>query len=337
MNNPIKQIVPLGFPWETSDPFLFCVHHEDFYPEGNENMGPQDSLEGRNLGNDFNIKDGFRMYHGTRVPGFPAHPHRGFETVTIAKKGLIDHSDSLGAAGRFGNGDVQWMTAGKGVQHSEMFPLLNEKEANPLELFQIWLNLPKAKKMAEPHFAMLWHEEIPVFIHTDANNKNTSVDVIAGYIDDVRAPDPAPDSWAADPNNEVAIWTIKMDSLARWKLPKASSGINRTLYFYKGSSLQVTGQNIPLHHAVKLDADKEVLLENGKEVSYLLLLQGKPIAEPVVQHGPFVMNTAQEIQNTMNVFAATQFGGWPWPTHDHVHPREKGRFAKFADGTVEEK
>ncbi len=337
MNNPIKQIVPLGFPWETSDPFLFCVHHEDFYPEGNENMGPQDSLEGRNLGNDFNIKDGFRMYHGTRVPGFPAHPHRGFETVTIAKKGLIDHSDSLGAAGRFGNGDVQWMTAGKGVQHSEMFPLLNEKEANPLELFQIWLNLPKAKKMAEPHFAMLWHEEIPVFIHTDANNKNTSVDVIAGYIDDVRAPDPAPDSWAADPNNEVAIWTIKMDSLAQWKLPKASSGINRTLYFYKGSSLQLTGQNIPLHHAVKLDADKEVLLENGKEVSYLLLLQGKPIAEPVVQHGPFVMNTAQEIQNTMNVFAATQFGGWPWPTHDHVHPREKGRFAKFADGTVEEK
>ena len=337
MNNPIKQIVPLGFPWETSDPFLFCVHHEDFYPEGNENMGPQDSLEGRNLGNDFNIKDGFRMYHGTRVPGFPAHPHRGFETVTIAKKGLIDHSDSLGAAGRFGNGDVQWMTAGKGVQHSEMFPLLNEKEANPLELFQIWLNLPKAKKMAEPHFAMLWHEEIPVFIHTDANNKNTSVDVIAGYIDDVRGPDPAPDSWAADPNNEVAIWTIKMDSLAQWKLPKASSGINRTLYFYKGSSLQLTGQNIPLHHAVKLDADKEVLLENGKEVSYLLLLQGKPIAEPVVQHGPFVMNTAQEIQNTMNVFAATQFGGWPWPTHDHVHPREKGRFAKFADGTVEEK
>lgn len=337
MNNPIKQIVPLGFPWETSDPFLFCVHHEDFYPEGNENMGPRVSLEGRNLGNDFNIKDGFRMYHGTRVPGFPAHPHRGFETVTIAKKGLIDHSDSLGAAGRFGNGDVQWMTAGKGVQHSEMFPLLNEKEANPLELFQIWLNLPKAKKMAEPHFAMLWHENIPVFIHADANNKKTSVDVIAGYIDDVRATDPAPDSWAADPNNEVAIWTIKMDSHARWKLPKASSGINRTLYFYKGSSLQVTGQNIPLYHAVKLDAHKEILLENGKEVSYLLLLQGKPIAEPVVQHGPFVMNTAQEIQNTMNVFAATQFGGWPWPSADHVHPREKGRFAKFADGTVEEK
>ena len=337
MNNPIRQIVPLGFPWETSDPFLFCVHHEDFYPEGNENMGPQGSLEGRNLGNDFNLKDGFRMYHGTRVPGFPAHPHRGFETVTIAKKGLIDHSDSLGAAGRFGNGDVQWMTAGKGVQHSEMFPLLNQKEANPLELFQIWLNLPKSKKMAEPHFAMLWHEDIPVFKHTDANNNQTSVDVIAGHIADVRAPEPAPDSWAADPDHEVAIWTIKMDAYARWKLPKASPGINRTIYFYKGNILQLAGQNIPLYHAVKLLADKEVLLENGSEASHLLLLQGKPIDEPVVQHGPFVMNSAQEIQNTMNVFAATQFGGWPWPASDHVHPREKGRFAKFADGTVEEK
>jgi redox-sensitive bicupin YhaK (pirin superfamily) len=337
MNNPIKQIVPLGFPWETSDPFLFCVHHEDFYPEGNENMGPQGSLEGRNLGNDFHIKDGFRMYHGTSVPGFPAHPHRGFETVTIAKKGLIDHSDSLGAAGRFGNGDVQWMTAGKGVQHSEMFPLLNQKEANPLELFQIWLNLPRAKKMAEPHFAMLWHEDIPVFKHTDAENKRTSVDVIAGHIEEVRASDPAPDSWAADPTNEVAIWTIKMDPKALWKLPKASPGINRTLYFYKGNTLQLEGQNIPLYHAVKLHADKEVTLQNGADESKLLLLQGKPIDEPVVQHGPFVMNTAQEIQNTMNVFAATQFGGWPWPASDHVHPREKGRFAKFADGTVEER
>ena len=107
MNNPVIQITPLGFPWETSDPFLFCVHHEDFYPPGNNQMGPNVSLEGRNLGNDFNIKDGFRMYHGQTIPGFPAHPHRGFETVTIARKGLVDHSDSIGASGRFGNGDVR--------------------------------------------------------------------------------------------------------------------------------------------------------------------------------------------------------------------------------------
>lgn len=337
MSNPVKQITPLGFPWETSDPFLFCVHHEDFYPVGNDEMGPDVSLAGRNMGNDFTVKDGFRMYHGQTVPGFPAHPHRGFETVTIAKKGLVDHSDSLGAAGRFGNGDVQWMTAGKGVQHAEMFPLLNTEGDNPFELFQIWLNLPKAQKMADPHFAMLWQEDIPIYAHTDKNDRKTEVNVIAGSIDGINAPTPAPNSWAADPNNEVAIWTIRMDANATWNLPKASAEINRKLYFYKGKGLQVANQTMPLYHAAQLQANADVIVENGEEESYLLVLQGKPIGEPVVQHGPFVMNTAQEIQNAMNVYYATQFGGWPWPKADHVHPREKGRFAKFADGTVVEK
>ena len=245
MYNPIIQITPLGFPWETSDPFLFCVHHEDFYPSGNDNLGPSTGLEGRSLGNDFTVKDGFRMYHGTEVPGFPAHPHRGFETVTIAKKGLVDHSDSLGAAGRFGNGDVQWMTAGKGVQHSEMFPLLNQKKDNPFELFQIWLNLPKMKKMAEPHFAMLWKEDIPVFTFTDKNGLRTDIDVIAGQIGGTDAPAPAPDSWAADPANEVGIWTIKMEPNAIFNLPKASDGINRRLYLYKGASVKIGEKDLP--------------------------------------------------------------------------------------------
>jgi hypothetical protein len=80
--------IPLGFPWETRDPFLFCVHHEDFYPQGNEQMGPRASLAGRNLGQDFTVKDGFRMYHGEIVPGFPQHPHRGFETITPVEASL---------------------------------------------------------------------------------------------------------------------------------------------------------------------------------------------------------------------------------------------------------
>ena len=79
----IKSIKPLGFQWETQDPFLFCVHHEDFFPKGNDNLGPADSLKGRRIGNDFEIKNGYRMYHGTTVSGFPGHPHRGFETVTL--------------------------------------------------------------------------------------------------------------------------------------------------------------------------------------------------------------------------------------------------------------
>ncbi|MFZ9014681.1 MAG: pirin family protein, partial [Alphaproteobacteria bacterium] len=111
-------------PWPTLDPFLFCVHHDDNYPAGDGEMRPKASLEGRSIGHDFGGKDGWSMYHGDTVPGFPQHPHRGFETVTVARQGYIDHSDSLGAAARFGEGDLQWMTAGRGVVHSEMFPLL---------------------------------------------------------------------------------------------------------------------------------------------------------------------------------------------------------------------
>lgn len=337
MSNSIINIKPLGFPWDTSDPFLFCVHHADFYPKGNVNMGPEASLAGRNLGNDFTLKDGWRMYHGSKVPGFPAHPHRGFETVTIVTKGLVDHSDSLGAAGRFGNGDVQWMTAGKGVQHSEMFPLLNKDKENDLELFQIWLNLPKRNKLVNPHFAMLWNETIPTHKETDANGHSTTVQVIAGKLDGKSAPAPAPDSWANDPKNEVAIWIIKMEPNAIFQLPVASLGINRNIYFYEGEELVVDGKAIENYHGIHLTASNEVKLENGKKPASILLLQGRPISEPVAQYGPFVMNTQDEIQEAMREYQQTEFGGWPWSTHDHVHPRERGRFAKHANGVEEVK
>ena len=110
----IVQTVPLGLHWPTAEPFLFCAHHLDLYPAGNAVFGPQGSLAGRNIGSDFEARDGWRMYHGSTVPGFPEHPHRGFETITFARRGFIDHSDSMGAAARFGRGDVQWMTAGAG-------------------------------------------------------------------------------------------------------------------------------------------------------------------------------------------------------------------------------
>lgn len=300
-------------------------------------MGPSVGLSGRSLGSDFAGKDGWSMYHGQTVPGFPAHPHRGFETVTIAEKGLVDHSDSLGAAGRFGNGDVQWMTAGKGVQHSEMFPLLNETEGNPLVLFQIWLNLPKSNKMVDPHFSMLWSENIPIYEHADNNGNQTKVTVITGKIEDTFSPAPAPDSWAADLKNEVAIWIITLAPDAEWELPLASAGINRSLYYYEGENMEVDGSMIQHQHMVKVDPTKTTHLKNGARRSKLLMLQGKPIGEPVAQYGPFVMNNNAEIQQAMNEYQNTQFGGWPWPKHDHTHDKGKGRFALHADGREEKK
>lgn len=332
MSTAIKRIFPLGFPWETEDPFLFCVYHLDHYPKGNEQMEPAVSLEGRNLGNDFTLKDGWRMYHGQTIPGFPYHPHRGFETVTIVNKGFCDHSDSLGAAGRFGLGDVQWMTAGRGVQHSEMFPLLHTDKENPLELFQIWINLPKADKFVDPHFKMLWHEDIPVIQQEDAEIK-----VIAGRFLDTKAPEPAPNSWANKAENEVAIWNIHLDAKGTLTIPSAASDINRTLYYYEGEGVSIDGKTINPDHGLSLNANTSVKIMNGEKKSHFLLLQGKPINEPVAKYGPFVMNTQQEIQQAMEEYRLTQFGGWPWPHADNVHDREKGRFAKYPNGDLVEK
>ncbi len=331
----IKKIKQLGAQWETQDPFLFCAYHLDNYPRGNKDLGPDASLAGRNLGMDFQGKDGWNMYHGQTVPGFPAHPHRGFETITVVEKGLADHSDSLGAAGRFGNGDVQWMTAGKGVQHSEMFPLLNKKEANPLLLFQLWLNLPKVSKMVEPHYKMLWHEDIPIVQHTDDDGNTITIKVIAGNYRETHALSPAPDSWAAIPDNGVEIWLIKLAPHANWVLPTADKALNRTLYFYEGNEIQTEGYQIPKEHGIDLYPDKEISIKNGDTESAFLFIQGKPIGEPVAQQGPFVMNSRQEINDAIMEYQRTEFGGWPWPKHDHTHDQNRGRFAIHADGTEE--
>lgn len=334
--NKIKKIRALGFQWETADPFLFCVHHEDYFPKGNDQMGPVTSLEGRQLGQDFMLKDGFRMYHGKSVPGFPGHPHRGFETITVVRKGLVDHCDSTGAAGRYGNGDVQWMTAGKGVQHSEMFPLLKKDEENPMELFQIWLNLPKKSKMVEPHFKMIWAEEVPKYDETSYAG-SVHVEVLVGKLGDHKASAAPPDSWAADVLNDVAIYNIHLEKGTQWELPATAEGINRTVYYYEGNGLTIDDIQIPHYHAVDIEETESITFLNPTEDSKILILQGRPINEPVVQHGPFVMNTRQEIQEAFNDYHRTQFGGWPWPEYDHVHARELGRFAKHSNGKEEYK
>jgi quercetin 2,3-dioxygenase len=337
MNSPILNAQALGFPWPTIDPFLFCVHHDDAYPTGNERFGPKESLQGRDLGQDFSRKDGWSMYHGRKVPGFPSHPHRGFETVTIVRQGFIDHSDSIGAAARFGAGDVQWLTAGKGIVHSEMFPLLNGDRPNPLELFQIWLNLPARNKMVEPHFTMFWNEDIPRLTLKDEAGRAIDIAVIAGAYSQapsdatafVSPPAPPPNSWASDASSDLAIWTIKLAPHAHWELPAASlAEVRRSLYSFKGKQLQIADRTLNQHAALELDAREKVTVSNGDEESELLLLQGRPINEPVAQHGPFVMNSAQEINQAIQDYQRTQFGGWPWPDDAPVHGGGPKRFVR---------
>ena len=334
-SSPVLRRFPLGAVWPTLDPFLFCVHHVDDYPPGNGRLGPRASLDGRSLGADFGGKDGWSMYHGEDVPGFPGHPHRGFETVTVMRRGFVDHADSLGAAARYGDGDVQWLTAGRGVVHSEMFPLLREDRGNPAELFQIWLNLPGASKMAEPAFTMFWSDRVPELVVDDAGRR-TVVRVVAGALEGAAAPLPPPkDSWASRTDADVAIWTLRMEPGARWTLPAARQPrTQRALYLFDGSA-RVAGEEAGSGTGMELAAAADVELVAGDGGAEFLLLQGRPIGEPVAQHGPFVMNTKAEIVQAFQDYQRTQFGGWPWDSAAPVHGPDAQRFARRPDGRVE--
>ncbi|HUR76847.1 MAG TPA: pirin family protein [Acidimicrobiales bacterium] len=328
----MRQTVDLGARWPTIDPFLFCAHHDDAYPAGNDVLAPALPVDDRDLGMDFSAKDGWSMYHGVVVPGFPQHPHRGFETVTFVRKGLIDHADSLGAAARFGRGDVQWLTAGRGVVHAEMFPLLDQAEPNALELFQIWLNLPAADKLVEPYFTMFWDGDMPVL-----GFGGGEVTVIAGSLGDAVAPPPPPDSYASHADADVAILHVRLDAGATWTLPAAAGpDTGRVLYVFEGDTVDIAGTVVGADTGVLVDPTADLVLRAGSAVVEILVLQGRPLGEPVAQYGPFVMNTDDEIEQAFLDYRETGFGGWPWPEDGPTHGRRRARFAKHVDGRVEE-
>lgn len=327
MGKSVKSNRPMGFVRDTLDPFLFCVHHLDLYPEGNDRQGPDGGLVGRHIGSDFDESNDWKMYHGTVVPGFPAHPHRGFETITVVLEGLVDHFDSGGSTGRYGFGDVQWMTAGSGLQHSEMFPLVNQDKPNRLDLFQIWINLPAKNKMTEPGYEMIWAHEVP---HIQLEGGD--VRVISGSWNEHIAPSAPGASWANDPENEVALYILTIKAGSSVELPTASSKANRMMYHIDGGSAFVESSELKPKYGMELRADVSTTVQAGESDVRVLILQGRPIAEPVAQHGPFVMNTRAEIHQAFDDYRRTQFGGWPWGPSDIVHPRSQGRFAKMSDG-----
>lgn len=329
----VLQTVPIeSSPWPGADPFLFTAHHEDAYPAGTADMRPQAALAGRALGQDFAGKDGWSMYHGRTVPGFPQHPHRGFETVTVVEEGLVDHTDSAGAVARYGRGDTQWLTAGSGVAHSEMFPLVHQDRPNPLHLFQIWLNLAPEDKTAEPHFDILWAQDTPVVERLDAAGRHTRVKVVAGELDGQRPPPPPPSSWASRPDSDVAIWHVEMGAGAEVTLPPTRPGVTRTLYVYDGT-VAVGGQPLTSAAAV-VEPTADLALAAGEAPVRLLMLQARPIGAPVAQHGPFVGTTREDIVAAFADYQAGRFGRWILDDHAPVHPREQERFARYPDGRL---
>ncbi len=167
----------------------------------------------------------------------------------------------------------------------------------------------------------------------------TRVTLTAGSLDGHRAPPPPPNSWAARDEAEIAIWTIRMDPGAHWTLPAARGTPNRTLYLFKGDRMMVGDDQVPEGVGLRLDPAVPTLLRNEADAARgpaeMLMLQGRPIGEPVAHHGPFVMNTRQELEQAYADYRKTQFGGWPWPKDGPVHARTKARFAVHADGREE--
>lgn len=234
------------------------------------------------------------------------------------------------------------MTAGQGIVHSEMFPLLKTDAPNPTRFFQIWLNLPSKSKMVPPSFAMFWDADVPKWKSEDGLSQAT-VWVGNDYLGVKKNNPPPPDSWASDASNDVALVHITIQPGGKFTLPKAHEPtVNRSLFYIEGPSggaMKVDGKGINAKQSLTLDPT--ITTEEGSENAGIVLeldasastageflwMQGKPIEEPVAQYGPFVMNTKQEIMQAFADYEETQFGGWPWPRDDMVFDADKDRFA----------
>jgi redox-sensitive bicupin YhaK (pirin superfamily) len=262
------------------------------------------------------------------------------------RQGMVDHFDSLKGSARYGNGDVQWLSAGSGIMHSEMFPLLNHDKPNPLELIQLWINLPAAKKRTPPTFTVGWVEEqaVKTFVN-DSGGGKAMLRIIGGSFCGLVGMTTPHNSYANNPRNEVVIATMTLEPGSTITLPPASSNaVNRVMYFFKGSSLSIKPsaekETSPISLSepmmmVKLVANVqvEVSCEEDASIAEVLLLQGRPIGEPVFQSGPYVASSRAEL---LDVLMATHHDTWPWPRLDPVHPRSERRFCKPPDGSRHE-
>jgi redox-sensitive bicupin YhaK (pirin superfamily) len=251
------------------DPFLFLNHHgPQVYPPGNRGLP------------------------------FGPHPHRGFETITFILEGSLMHRDSGGHESIIRRGGVQWMTAGRGIEHAELSPKEFMQHGGPLEILQLWVNLPARLKMTEPRYVGLQSEEIPSF---QTDDDRVTVNLISGEWDGHSGPIDSPTG-------------IQMMSLAMKKGGRLSVAMARDrnifLYVVRGE-IRAGGQDVAALHLADLNNDGDRLELEALSDSFVLLGHALPFSEPVVAHGPFVMNTREEIVEAIRDYQAGRFGGTP--------------------------
>ena len=231
--------------------------------------------------------------------GVGTHPNRGFETVTIVYKGEVEHRDSTGRGGVIGPGDVQWMTAAGGILHEEFHSKAFTAKGGTMQMVQLWVNLPKKDKNAEPGYQSILDADIPaVGLPEDAG----TLRVIAGEFDGKRGP--------ARTFTPIEVWDVALKSGAMARLP-VPEGHTAAVVVLEGT-VEVNGE------AIAREAEFVLLDQKGSEVTIeangnvrLLVLAGEPIDEPVVMHGPFVMNSKEEIVQAITDFQSGRFGAIP--------------------------
>jgi redox-sensitive bicupin YhaK (pirin superfamily) len=266
----LSTVRPLPGPdVEQIDPFLFLNHH-----------GPQ-TYPPRNNG----------------LP-FGPHPHRGFETVTFILEGELAHLDSGGGESIIRRGGIQWMTAGRGLVHAEISPEGFKKKGGPLEILQLWVNLPSKLKMVDPNYIGLQKEDIPEIVSADGK---VTVHLVSGAWNGQAAP--------IQSLIDVHMATIVMTAGGRLHAPVTNSR-NVFLYIVRGD-VAVGGEPASALHLVELNTDGDAVGLEALTDAVLLFGHAEPIGEPVVAHGPFVMNTREEIRQAMMDYQSGKFGGLP--------------------------
>lgn len=248
------------------DPFLFLNHHgPQAYPPGNRGLP------------------------------FGPHPHRGFETVTFIQEGCLAHHDSGGHASVIAAGGVQWMTAGAGLVHAEVSPEAFRRSGGPLEILQLWLNLPSRLKMTAPAYTGLQRADIPALAR---DGGRVTVNLVAGELEGEAGP--------LRPLTGVFMTTVGFSAGGRIALP-APAGRSVFLYVVRGQ-LRIAGAAAGAFRLVELNGDGDAVEIEAATDGTILFGHADPIAEPVVAHGPFVMNTREEIQQAIRDYQAGRFG-----------------------------
>lgn len=228
--------------------------------------------------------------------GVGVHPHRGFETVTIAYKGKVAHNDSAGNSGVIGEGDVQWMTAASGILHKEFHEENFSKTGGDFQMVQLWVNLPAKDKMSKPKYQGLTHEQINKF---QLPNNGGTVEVIAGQYQDVKG--------SASTFTPVNLLNVKLNkgAVANFSFP---ANYNTALVVIEGSVKINETELVPTNNFVVFQNNAEDFIVEASENAVLLVLSGEPINEPIAAQGPFVMNTRAEIIQAIEDYNMGKFG-----------------------------